>query len=316
MSVVVTGAAGFIGRWVVARLRDRGHDVVGIDRRPWTPVAGETTLVADLLDLPAPVLGALHRADGIIHLAGRPGVRDTAPDAGRLRHLDNVVAGELVCRATPPSCPLVVASSSSVYGGSRQGAAGDQPRASAEDDPLRPQGGYARSKLALEAACTRRHRAGGHVAVLRPFTVAGEGQRPDMAFSRWIAAASEGRPLVLLGDPDRRRDVTDVRDVAEGFVRALERGTLGAVNLGTGRSHRLRDLATTVAGIMGVELTTTTRPAAVDEVVATRADTTRCREELGFVPRTDLTALVARQVAATAPVPSHVVRPARALEAV
>lgn len=315
MPVVVTGAAGFIGRWVVARLRAGGHDVVGIDRRPWVPMPGETSLVADLVDAPAPVLHALRRADGVIHLAGRPGVRDAAPDAARLRHRDNVIAGEIVCRATPDASPLIVASSSSVYGGSRRGA-DDQPHASAEDDPLRPRGGYARSKVALEAACARRFDAGGHVAVLRPFTVAGEGQRPDMAFSRWIAAASDGRPLVLLGDPDRRRDVTDVRDVAEGFVRALERRTLGAVNLGTGRSHRLRDLATTVAVTMGVELTTTTHPAAADEVVATRADTTRCSEELGFVPRTDLAELVARQIAATTPVPSHVVRSVRALEAV
>jgi nucleoside-diphosphate-sugar epimerase len=316
MSVVVTGAAGFIGRWVVAQLRARGHEVVGVDRRPWTPVDGESALVADLLELQAPVLGAFRRADGVIHLAGRPGVRDAAPDARRLRHLDNVVAGEVVCRTTPRSCPLIVASSSSVYGGSRPGRAGDEPVASAEADPLRPQGGYARSKLALEAACRRRDEAGGHVAVLRPFTVAGEGQRPDMAFSRWIAAASDGRPLVLLGDPDRRRDVTDVRDVADGFVRALERGTRGSVNLGTGRSHRLRDLASTVAAIMGVELVTATHPAAAEEVVATRADTTRCRRELGFVPQTDLAALVARQVAATTPVPSHLERPARALEAV
>jgi nucleoside-diphosphate-sugar epimerase len=315
MPVVVTGAAGFIGRWVVARLRAGGHDVVGIDRRPWTPMPGESSLVGDLVDAPTSVLRALRRADGVIHLAGRPGVRDTARDAGRLRHRDNVIAGEIVCRATPHASPLIVASSSSVYGGSRRGAGGE-PHASAEDDPLRPRGGYARSKLALESACARRYHAGGHVAVLRPFTVAGEGQRPDMAFSRWIAAASDGRPLVLLGDPDRRRDVTDVRDVAEGFVRAFERGTVGAVNLGTGRSHRLRDLATTVAEIMGVDLATTLHPAAADEVVATRADTTRCRQELGFVPQTDLTALVARQVAATTPVPSHVERSARALEAV
>lgn len=295
MSVVVTGAAGFIGRHVVGVLRSRGVAVVGIDRRPWVPTDGERLLLADLALPSDEVDTALREAEGVIHLAGRPGVRDRDPSAEHWRHRDNVVAGQRVLDVTPASTPVVVASSSSVYGGSRAG------RPSHELDPVRPRGGYARSKAALEERCHVRAARGGLVSVARPFTVAGEGQRPDMAFSIWIDAALRGEPLTVLGDLRRRRDVTDVRDVAEGFVRLLERAPVTTVNLGTGTDHDLRTMAETVARVCDVPLRTATRPASADEVTRTLADPTRCRRLLDLSPTTDLDGLVRRQVAATNP---------------
>ena len=291
MSVVVTGTAGFIGRHVVATLNDRGHHVVGIDRRTWTPAPLEHALVADLLDDDPAIPDALRDADGIVHLAGRPGVRDTYPDVERLRRRDNVLAGEVVLRHAPLTTPLVVASSSSVYGGTTG-------RACHEDDPPRPAGGYARSKVELERRCRLRREAGGAVAVARPFTVAGEGQRPDMALARWIADARAGRPLTIIGSRDRTRDLTDVRDVAEGLVRMLERAVTGTVNLGTGTGRSLGELTRAVADALAVPVETRTVPAAAVEPAATLADTRRCARLLGFVPSTDLASLVTRQIAA------------------
>ncbi|MBW3659848.1 MAG: NAD(P)-dependent oxidoreductase, partial [Actinobacteria bacterium] len=118
MSVVVTGAAGFIGRAVVAALRDRGRDVVGIDRRTWAPSAGERVIRASLEDGGPDVRDALLDADAVIHLAGCPGVRDLTADIALRRHRDNVLAGEIVLTQVPLATPVVVTSSSSVYGGS------------------------------------------------------------------------------------------------------------------------------------------------------------------------------------------------------
>ena len=162
MSVVVTGAAGFLGRALVASLAVDGIPVVAVDRRPPPDGPGVTALRADLLDRDPAVTEALRRADAVFHLAGRPGVRDTGAAADAARTRDNVHATAAVLATVPPGPPLVVTSSSSVYGG----AAG---RPSRESDPLRPLGGYARSKVAVERLC-----AGRPVAVLRPFTVAGE----------------------------------------------------------------------------------------------------------------------------------------------
>jgi nucleoside-diphosphate-sugar epimerase len=100
-----------------------------------------------------------------------------------------VLAAERVLQRVPDHVPVVVTSSSAVYGGSRDG------RACHEDDPLRPVGGYARSKAALEARCHARAARGGLV------TVAGERQRPDMAIAQWIQAVRAGRPMRILGVP-------------------------------------------------------------------------------------------------------------------
>lgn len=296
MTLVVTGAAGFLGRHVVARLRAAGAEVIGIDRRPWAPMPGETALLADLAVADRRVDEALESCRGVIHLAARPGVRDRAPDVERWRHRDNVVAGGRVLGATPPKVPLVVASSSSVYGGAGSPTA---PRPCPEHAPLRPRGGYARSKLALEQRCRERARRGGRVHVARPFTVAGEGQRSDMALARWIAALRGGCPARVLGSVARRRDVTDVRDVAEGLARLLDVPGSEVVNLGTGVTHRLDDLVGAVAAALDVEPRLSVVPAGRHEPAATRADTHRCRSLLGLRPHTDLPALVARQLRAT-----------------
>lgn len=293
--IVVTGAAGFIGRHVVRTLLERGAEVVGIDRQPYATAPREQQIRCDLSVGSPAVRRALAAADGVIHLAGRPGVRDQDPRADALRHRDNVVVGRNVLAWTPPDVAMVVASSSSVYGGTVD----DRP--SAETDQLSPRGGYARSKAELERCCEERRASGGHVGVVRPFTVAGEGQRPDMAFSRWIADLVAGRPLTVLGDPQRRRDVTDVRSVAEGIVRMLERRVADTVNLGTGVSHTLQELVTAVAGVVGTGASVEVVPAHPDEAPFTRADVRRCRTLLGFVPTTDLADLIARQAAATSP---------------
>lgn len=294
MTAVVTGAAGFVGRTLVQRLLAIGEPVVGIDRVPQAERLGLTVLTADLCDFDERVSAALGGADAVFHLAGCPGVRDPRPDIDTLRHRDNVLATAAVLATVPAATPLVVTSSSSVYGNARSG------RASREGDRLCPRGGYAQSKVTVERLCGQRLSAGGRIVVARPFTVAGEGQRPDMALARWIAAARSGQPLRLLGSPERTRDVTDVRQVAQALVALAGSAAQGPVNVGTGQTHSLARMVAAVARAVDVELRTQLVPADPAEVADTRADTARLRRLIGWVPHTDLDQLVARQVVADA----------------
>ena len=226
-------------------------------------------------------------ADAVIHLAGCPGVRDRRPDIAHRRRRDNVDATRAVLADTPAVVPLVVVSSSSVYGGARFG------RASRGDDPLQPMGGYAESKVSAERVCATRLDTGGPTVVARPFTAVGEGQRLDMALSRWVEAARAGRPLRVLGSVHRTRDFTDVREVARAITALLGRpGSLTSVPAGRALAQAIEAVAVAV----GVDPVVDVVPAATDEVSDTWADPSRLQELTGLQLCTDLRDVAARIV--------------------
>lgn len=300
MKALVTGSAGFIGSHLIDTLVDRGYLVTGIDRQSRSDRPGYRHAVLDLARDPhrTGLATLVNGADIVFHLAARPGVRGDSPVLQEIRRRDNVVATRNLLSVIPRAIPVVATSSSSVYGGSNGGGP------SSEDDPVRPMGGYARSKVDMERHCEMHRARGGVVAVLRPFTVAGEGQRPDMAFSRWLDSLWNGESIRIFGSEQRSRDITDIRHVVEGLIRAGERRVNETVNLGSGVTHRLIDLARALIEVFGRETNIVVQPASSDEVDITLADTTRCSQLLGFVPRTDLRGLLARQVAAQTPRPA------------
>lgn len=297
MAVVVTGSAGFVGSHLVERLAASGEEVVGIDRRGGTPDCAAHEVIADLAScqLDGIVGDVLREADAVFHLASLPGVRGRGKGLELQRHLDNVVAGERVLDRVPPEVPVVVTSSSSVYGGAIHTG---RLRASRESNPLAPRGGYACSKVELERRCRARAARGGLVSIARPFTVAGERQRADMAISRWLEAAAAGQPVRVFGGLDRSRDVTDVRDVVEGLARMAVREIAGVVNLGSGTSRRLGEILEVVVAVLGRDTEVVLEAAANDEVPHTLADTSRLRALLGVEPSTDLVSIVRRQAIA------------------
>lgn len=308
LSIVVTGAAGFLGSTLVPALCTAGYASVTLDRRP-LPAAtaslpGVTPVQTELTEPSSDCFDALHQATAVVHLAGCPGVRDAGADVAFRRHRDNVLAVRTVLGATPAGTPVIVASSSSVYGGAvvdRHGSGWPHGvRASQEGDELHARGGYAASKIRAENVCRERADRGGHVLVVRPFTVVGERQRPDMAVSRWAAEAAATGWVTVLGAADRTRDVTDVRDVARSLLALLHVGRTGTVNIGSGRGHSLAELAEAVCAAIGRETRVRVRPAGPAEVAHTRADTGRLLAWTGQLPRTDLREVVTRAVSSLA----------------
>ena len=304
MDVVVTGSAGFIGQHLVGLLLVRGHQVIGIDRRPRPDDGTHPHLVTDLSAPAGAARAALAAADVVVHLAGCPGVRDGRPDVGRHRYRDNVAALRETLALVRADASTVVTSSSSVYGGTAFG------RASHEDDVVAPRGGYARSKVLAEAVCAQAQARGARITVVRPFTVVGEGQRADMALYRWVRAARRGAPLTVLGSLERTRDLTDVRDavrvladlavlapgrIPSGIPSGVPSGIpSGIVNLGSGQPISLRQMVSAVAEVTSTRPTVRVTAAGDEEVSDTLADTGRLVDLTGRRLVTDLLDVVNR----------------------
>jgi UDP-glucose 4-epimerase len=297
MNVIVTGAAGFIGSRLSRRLLDEGCRVTGIDcltdfyderikRRALAPLLerrGFRWLQADLNDLP--LRRILRGAEAVYHLAAQAGVRDSWGSQFDVYIRQNIRATQRLLEAAKGLSlrRFVYASSSSVYG-----LTPDMPFK--ETSPLHPLSPYGVSKLAAEDLAFLYFQCFGVPTVsLRFFTVYGPGQRPDMAFHKFLKAIHEGAPITVYGDGRQTRDFTYVDDIVAANLAALERGRPGQVyNVGGGHRERLDRLFGVLESVCGRPVRLRRGPAQKGDAPHTAADIGKARRELGFAPRTGL----------------------------
>jgi UDP-glucuronate 4-epimerase len=302
---VVTGCAGFIGSTLTDALLADGSEVLGVDSfTDYYPRADKETalksarahpsfalLEHDLAGGPLPD-ASLEGIDGIFHLAARPGVRASWGTGFEAYVDDNILATHAVADAAGArGIRLVLASSSSIYGDALAYPTG-------EDTPPSPISPYGVTKLACEHLVAAHARDSGleHVA-LRYFTVYGPRQRPDMAFTRLIAALLPEREFEIYGDGRQSRDFTFVGDAVSATLAAMRGGPAGATyNIGGGSEATLRDVVSLVEDLAGRPPKVRYGERAAGDVRRTLADTARIRSELGWEPRTDLRAGLAAQL--------------------
>jgi nucleoside-diphosphate-sugar epimerase len=302
-TVVVTGAAGFIGSHLADRLLDLGHLVIGLDcRDPGGDQLAATNLAnacghkrftlvqAELgqADLDTVVAGA----DCVFHCAAVAGVRPSWGSQFPAYVAANVTDTHRLLAACERANVrrLVYCSSSSVYGFA--------VCASRECDPTCPVSPYGITKLAGEQLClAHAARADTELSVvaLRYFSVYGPRQRPDMAIGRVLAAALTGGQYTLFGSGSQRRDFTYIEDVVDATIAASsdEVGT-SVVNVGGGSPASLLDVIEIARDVVGRPVEVNTVDALAGDVPATAADLSRASVVLGYRPRTDLRAGMAR----------------------
>jgi UDP-glucuronate 4-epimerase len=305
MRIVVTGAAGFIGSRLADALLDDGVTVVGVDRAGgatavaqrltdnWARLCAQPGFVAvgaDLGDAVVDLAAVVRGADGVVHVAGRPGTHESWSDYPAYLH-DNVAAtarlADACVRAGVPR--LVHASSSSVYGRDARGP----------DTPLRPVSPYGASKLAAESTLHAFAEARGlPVVTLRLFSVYGPGQRPDMGVHAAIAAALSGTPFALHGDGKQTRSMTYVDDVVAAVRLALARGRPGAVHdIGGAAEVSLLEVLAEIRRLVGADVPTVRVPDPPGNQRHTAADLLSCTLELGYAPKVGVSEGLRRQVA-------------------
>jgi UDP-glucuronate 4-epimerase len=303
-TVCVTGGLGFVGSRVCHALLDRGRRVRCVDSligsyAPGNGPAAARALAARGAEIVLAHVGAarndlvLGDAEAVMHLAALPGVR--TPRTFAELWSANAAATERLARAAAArGARFVLASTSSVYG--------DAARLpTPEDAPPSPLGPYASSKLGAESACLAAARErGADAVVVRLFTVYGPGQRPDMAFARWIAALAAGLPLPWHAPAGAVRDFTYVDDAVAGLLAALERGRAGqAYNVSGHAPVPLREALALIERSVGRTAALQPLPAWGGEARVTAGCARKAAAELEYSPGTTLAAGVERQVAAT-----------------
>jgi len=282
---LVTGAAGFMGSHLTEALLARGDEVVAVDLftdyyDPSLKLENAHAFEVLCLDVAEDEL-PLDDVDGVFHLAAQPGVRAS------FEHLDvylrrNVLATQRVLEQS--EVRIVYASSSSVYGESER-------LPTPEDAAPRPLSPYGVTKLAGEQLCRVYHvNHGLETVALRFFTVYGPRQRPDMAFRRFCEAAARGGRIELFGDGRQSRDFTYVGDVVTAIRAAATSDAAAgrAYNIGGGSPVSVNAALEELAAIAGRPLDVRRSSPEAGDVSHTAADSTRARDELGFVPITGL----------------------------
>ncbi|MBB4658862.1 NAD-dependent epimerase/dehydratase family protein [Parvularcula dongshanensis] len=310
MSILVTGAAGFIGAAVCRALLDRGDEVIGLDslNAYYDPAvkrarlatfedrAGFRFVKADLAE-PGVLAGLPDGIDRVVHLAAQAGVRYSLEDP--LAYVRANLTGHaqvLEFARHRQVRHTVYASSSSVYGANEKVPFAEDDRT---DDQVSFYGATKKSDELLSQSYARLYRL--PLTGLRFFTVYGPEGRPDMAAWIFAEAILKGAPIRLFNEGRMARDFTYIDDVVTGILAALgrETGAHGPVphrvyNIGNDRPQDLGEMVRLLEQALGRKAQIELAPMQPGDVERTWADITRARTELGYDPVTPLDEGLAR----------------------
>lgn len=332
MTVLVTGAAGFIGYHLSQRLLQRGTPVVGFDnlnpyydptlkraRLAQLEATAERTgtrfqlIEADVEDRAAVESAfAKHRPNQVVNLAAQAGVRYSIENPSAYIQANLVGFGHVLegCRHHGVE-HLVYASSSSVYGGNTR-------LPFSEDHSVdHPVSLYAASKKANELmAHTYSHLYGLPSTGLRFFTAYGPWGRPDMALFLFTKAMLEGRPIQVFNNGQMTRDFTYVDDIIESLILLLDKPAAPdpafdsanpdpatswaphrVFNIGNSNPTPLMAYVEAVEHALGITAEKQFLPMQPGDVPATSADTSALEAWVGFKPNTPVREGVGRFVA-------------------
>lgn len=310
MTHLVTGAAGFIGSRLCAALLSSGRKVIGVDcLRDYYDPALKRGNMKGLLAFPQFIFsgGDLSAGTGFLdglaqgeepltihHLAAQAGVRTSWGSDFSHYTRDNITATQRLLEwavSRGNISHFVYASSSSVYGIPKE-----MPMREDLTVPV-PHSPYGVTKLAGENLVRLYGDNHGLVwTALRLFTVYGPGQRPDMAFHRFIRSSLEGKPITLYGDGTQTRDFTFVDDVTRAMI--LAGGSQGGhvINLGGGVRVSMNLAVQVLQDILGTRICVNRLPVHPGDVPDTWACTERARTMLGWSPEHSLEDGLALQV--------------------
>lgn len=293
---IVTGCAGFIGSALTKRLLQDGYEVTGIDcftdnYEKRLKQSNLRTLLQDkhfhfiskeILDVDWNKL--LDQTKMIFHQAAMPGVRSSWGKSFDNYVNHNILATQRILESAKENSvsKFVYASSSSVYGVTHG--------STSEELLPRPHSPYGVTKLSGEQLCNLyAANYGVPTVALRYFTVYGPGQRPDMAFHKFIRAILRGESIPVYGDGSQSRDFTYVDDIVEANLLARDHDLTGQVfNIGGKSRVVLKDVIGLLGELIGINPSIKWLPKQAGDPPHTWADIQKAQLLLGYEPKVSL----------------------------
>ena len=297
-TILLTGAAGFIGHKTAELLLRDGYRVIGVDNMNdyydvrlkeyrLNLLAGNGGFQFHEIDIEQKdklrLLFESNSIDAVMNLAARAGVPYSLENPKV--YVSTNLQGSLNLLEVAKDYSIgkyVLASTSSLYAGEEMPFCEDL----AVNSPISP---YAASKKGAELmAYTYHHIYGIDVTVLRYFTVFGPAGRPDMSIFRFIKWIDEGTPLKLYGDGSQSRDFTYLDDIAEGTVKAIKKVGYEVINLGGGRNPlSLNDVIGSIEEKLGKKALIDHEAFQKTDMKETWADISKAKRLLDWTPQID-----------------------------
>jgi UDP-glucuronate 4-epimerase len=299
-TVLVTGAAGFIGFHLSRGLLEEGYRVIGLDSmneyydvslkksrleilKPYPDFLFYKEDIQNLSGLKK--VFETHTIDRICNLAAQAGVRYSLenPFSYQKSNLEGFLNLLEIAREYQVQ-NFVYASSSSVYGSN------EKVPFSVEDRVDSPVSLYAATKKANELMAHAYHHLFDFPCTgLRYFTVYGPWGRPDMALFLFTDAILNNRPIDVYNYGRMRRDFTYIDDIVDGTIAAIEKPHAYEVfNLGNSDTTELMEFIRLIEEELGMEAQKNMMPLQPGDVPATSADIQKSKEMLGFSPKTSI----------------------------
>ena len=291
---MVTGGAGFIGRHLVAKLLDDGHEITIFDNFSLSSKNDITNLLengvslvtGDILDYDL-LLKSMSNYDFVIHLAAQTSVSRSITDPKTTTDIivDGTVNVLKSCVKTNIK-NLIFPSSAAVYGNSP-----DAPIS--ENSQLSPISSYGASKLVAEHNLQVFSKFFGLNCIsLRLFNVYGNGQSSEAGVIRkFLKNISEDVPLEIFGDGRQTRDFVYISDVIEAFycaIRNIEAKRGKVYNIGSGSATSINELASLLISSKGKDLQVIHKPALEGEIKDSKADISLAENDIGYSPHVPL----------------------------
>lgn len=290
--VLITGIAGFTGRYLSAHLRQAGYAVIGLGLVDSS--VAETTLDADLADTQLIAQWLLEQQPThIVHLAALSHVIGDPLSFFRVNVLGTESLLDAIALSGIALRKVLIASSANIYGNGRSGAL-------SEDLQPHPMNHYALSKAAMEMVVQKWFER-LPIIITRPFNYTGVGQSPSFLVPKIVAAFGRRDSVLRLGNTDIARDFSDVAFICEAYSRLLRCSAQGTVvNICSGRSVPITGILNILTDITGHRPSIEVEPMLVrkDEVIELCGDTTRLQALVGPLAPMPLRDLLDRMVSA------------------